>query len=168
MKRLSVKKQVEKNPNIIKQELVWTKGVRKSLKVFNTSHATEHSATVDEKLVPKSHLFIHTHLQTDRSQPQAVVSSGDIVKLSNLMKGGKVKTGVIASIDKKGKVSGYTIFKINKLFPEECVGQFNLAMMFSTKENYNYRLIEILKKLGITFKQRFVPMPGYKFDNESG
>ncbi len=168
-KRTSIKVQIEKTPNVTQREFVWTKKFGKNLQLIKSS-GEKNSAHVDLANHPKSDFFIHQHIQPDkkvynfsiltrvtRQINTAHPSLADIKALHLLMEEKKAKIAVISVIDERGKVMGHNFFKLVKL-PAQKVD------FGAHKEKKHIK--KALKKWNIGLRQRFVPMPGYKFNEK--
>jgi len=108
----------------------------------------------------------------------------DIVSLSLLIEEKKAKTGVFADFNHKGKVTGYKFYKIDKPLPEELLMAFENEIknilnnpIFWEKQGssnillidkYNELLKSYLKGFGVALKQKFISMPGYKYNKKTG
>ncbi len=175
-KRLSVKKQLESTKGLTKRELVWAKQKRKKLKQVKST-GNKKQALIQLKDFPKSHFFIHQHLPVEkRIYSTGLPSAGDIAFLSALMRKGKAKTGVLASTNNKGKITGYTFFKLNK--PLSKIDTNFLSMIIDnvfekevnarTLIDYSKTLKSVLKKGGYILTQKTVAIQGYKFNKSVG
>jgi hypothetical protein len=181
-KRPSVKSQIERASDVTKRELVWGKSIGKGLKQVkakSTKRAIEFR-TFEEfiKAFPKSHFFIHQHLPKGKATAgRALIPTSDILRLSNLMEAGKAKTGVVATLNKDGKVVGYTFYKIDRPVPKGAILIIEMELAHDLKEGrfsarnpaaFNKLITEYLGRFDVKLKQRFVAMPGHRFNEKTG
>jgi len=182
-RRPSVKNQIEKTPEVTRRELLWTKKIGAELKQV----ATRGSTLVKIPAVPiseftKAHFVVHSHPSGHHANklfiPNPMLGVGDALRFVELIKAGKAKTGVIASLDNKGKVAGYTICRFKKPLPflsQKDLTLLNLDFLLAQQKAierkdwsvYTASATQALKKVGVHLKQRFVPMPGYKFNKKA-
>ncbi|MEK6959228.1 MAG: hypothetical protein AABW59_04240 [archaeon] len=170
MKRPSVKSVIQRTPRIKRVEVIFSKELGKPIEHFSPEKfggiSSRRGVSIDIDLFtesfPKSHLVIHTHLPCGKAAPNAMPSVQDIDTLSALMRAGKAKRGVVVSLTKNGKVLGYNVFSIDKPFYPT-----TLAHIFSKGDSRfmsrQQLLNNYLQWYGVKLKQKYVPMPGYKF-----
>lgn len=135
-KRTTIKRQIERTPEVKERERVWAKKIRKRLKLIELPSAKfKVYVGADElvKVFPKSDFLIHQHLPErnifgELQEGRVLPSKGDIRALWELEKVGKAKTGVVAVMNKKGEVMGCTIYKIEKKDRPRVPGAYGIIL----------------------------------------
>lgn len=173
-----VKKRIERIKEIKKREVILAKDFpRGRLKRVNASLEKKDKVFFDIDRYPESYFTIHTHPPYPTGK--ALVSIADIDSLLGLMSVKKTKTGVIANLSKKGKVAGYTFFKVKlnrhisekKWFQimkqwEGLLQAYKATGSLSSRNRtaYHEKVKKFLDSFGIQLKVKQIAMPGYKFN----
>jgi hypothetical protein len=160
-KRPSAKRQIEKSvkqaPGI--KEIAFFKKPRGLLvDVSKGKKATE----VGYKRLPTNEekLELHTHPALKKCFGQALPSYDDLKRHMQGKYHSMVKTSVIASMNPKGKVIGYTFIQSPGMTKADIIENMKIFKIFGDVMD-NPSVYEITKVLG--FKIRFAPMPGYEY-----
>lgn len=164
-KKPSVKEQIEKTHGVADREIAWFKKPRKELRralaLEKERYIIHYGPTEGEKFI------IHTHPRKAIEKFGALPSFDDINTLLRYGARGTITTGVISRIDEKGKEIGRTYIKLTRGFFEKGLtkehGEWIEKYAKASKED-KLKLIKEAGKLGIVV--RFVPMPGYAFDEK--
>lgn len=169
-------------PDVTKRELLLAKDIRKKVKNIpvRSNKKGVKFKTVQEFVnsFPKSHFFIHQHLPRGRATAgRALVSILDFVRLSDLMRAEKAKTGVLTTVNREGEVVGYSVYRLNKPLPKGAGLILEMELATDVRDGrvskndasqYNGIIAEYIKRFEIDLKQRFVAMPGYRYNEKSG
>ncbi len=175
----SARQQIEGTPRIITHEMGWYKVTGKPGKMHDAVRERAPGGIKPTSAMEEHRSFIHTHHEhgtTKRVRRKlALPSHADLAHLLTLASAyvphAKVKYFHIATVDRKGKVIGYTSIKFRKLTKAEeskadwlkrNYDQYGGPLgMHKGSPRYNEVLKFLLDNKWIRLK--FHPMPGYQF-----
>jgi len=173
-RRLSVKEKLEKVKTLASREHEWSKESGRQIKKFAIG-GKDHIFS-DSSKFPKSTFAIHNHpIQKGEKTSLSLPSPSDITHLAALMGKGSAKTGTVVSVDRRGEVVGYCVFKLNRSLTLQESAEFSFSASMALEwlqgkeliERWEPTIHERLSQKGVKLKLKFVPMHGYKFDSNT-
>jgi hypothetical protein len=159
-----VRKQIERTRNIAALEMCWYKKPREDLSKAAIIRARDWSTSREPK--EGERMFIHTHPKKSQKEFGALPSVSDMDDVFRRAMEG-IATQVISRIDEKGREIGRTFIKLNRSFFETGATKAHgdwLKKYKAARKEKRLELLRELKSLGVSV--RFVPMPGYRFNEK--
>lgn len=142
----------------------WYKEPRKDLNEAAIIRARDWSASRAPRAGER--MLIHTHPKRSQKAFGALPGLADMDDLFRRSMEG-ITTQVISRIDEKGREIGRTVLKLNRGFFEKGPTKAHRTWLEKYKAanaEERLKLLRELKELGVSV--RFVPMPGYRFNEK--
>ena len=170
-RRISPRAQIQKTQHIAELEEGWSKNPRQPMISISVAR-TRNTADVELDKLKKYKMFIHSHPEkpSGKATPNpALPSWEDVLEYARILnENGKTRTAVIACVNQKGKLTGYTFFRSANARSETIETMDRTARSTMTDRMANTVLGKISELESVGLRLRFVPVKGYTFDRLFG